>query len=97
MALPIITPTPGAFALSVTSTSSKEILPTSGTPTALVLTNSGRAPIWVALGSTSVVATQTSLIILPGKTVFLAIGANTYIAAIGVGDETNSLYAQPTT
>jgi hypothetical protein len=81
-----LTPTSGAFNLSVGTTSGRQAIPTTGTPTILALTNlsvGNGAIIYVALGDGSVAATiAQNLAILPGQTVYVVIGANTNIAAI---------------
>jgi hypothetical protein len=66
-------------ALGATSASSRVAV--SGT-TALV-TNLGPSPVFLLLGSSSVVATVASgTALLPGASLPLTIGANTYLAAI---------------
>ena len=81
-----LTPTSGAFNLSVGTASGRQVLPTTGSPTILALTNlsiGSAALIYVALGDvTSVAVTGQNLVIAPGQTAYVVIGANTYIAAI---------------
>ena len=82
----VLTPTSGAFNLSVGTTTGRQILPTTGSPTILALTNlsiGNGSLIYATLGDvTSVASVGQSLVIVPGQTVYVAIGTNTYIAAI---------------
>jgi hypothetical protein len=81
-----LTPTAGAFNISVDTASSRHAIPTTGSPTILSLTNlsaGNGALIYVALGDSSVSSvTEQDLAISPGQTVFVIIGTNTNIAAI---------------
>jgi hypothetical protein len=81
-----LTPTAGAFNLSVGTTSGRQVLPTTGSPTILALTNlsvGSGSLIYAVLGDvTSVAVVGQSLAITPGQTAYVTIGANTYIAAI---------------
>lgn len=75
----------GIASLTAIATSQNVALPgtPSGPPTAVV-TNLGPSPAFVALGTTNaVVATlSTGVAILPGTSLALTLGANTYLAAI---------------
>jgi hypothetical protein len=73
-----------------TSASQAVELPTSGSPTTALVTNIGSAVGYVLLGDSSVAVTSgTGLAVLPGASVALTIGANTYLAAIGAGANLN--------
>lgn len=65
-------------------TTANVILPTTGTPTVVCITNLGQLPAFVLLGSSSavVVTSATGLPVMPNAQIFLTIGANTYLAAI---------------
>jgi hypothetical protein len=80
---PPLTPT-GVAALSAGSASSRVLIPATGTPTAIMITNLGPNDAFVLLGSVSVVATvATGTAVRAGADpVLLSIGANTYLAAI---------------
>ena len=66
------------------STSANVAIPTSGSPTKLVVTNNHDSiTAFVALGTTNAVAATTaSTPIAPGQSLVLTIGGNEYIAAI---------------
>lgn len=83
MALASFAPS-AAAALSAGLTSANVLLPTTGAPTIALVTNVGSVPAFVLLGSSSAVAvtTATGLVIMPGASVALTIGANTYLALI---------------
>lgn len=87
MSLAAFTPT-GQAALVANGTSSNVAVPLTGTPTQVLLTNLGLIPVFVVLGtSNAVVATvATGMPILPGTSLPLALGTNTYLAAITTGD-----------
>jgi hypothetical protein len=79
---PAFTPT-GRARLSVSSASVRAALSTTGTPTSVLVTNLGQEPAFVLLGSSAVVSTVTTgLTVLPGDSIFLAIGSNTDLAAV---------------
>lgn len=68
------------------STSANIVLPTTGTPTIAVVTNTGEYWAYVALGSNTVTASEKgSMAIAPRSSVALTIGAATYIAGIALG------------
>jgi hypothetical protein len=82
MAIASFAPT-ATIVLDAGATSSNAALPTTGTPTVAMVTNTGAAPVWVQLGGSSVTASpSTSLAVMPGAQVALTIGANTYIAVV---------------
>lgn len=84
MAIASFAPT-ATIVLDASVTSSRAALPTTGTPTVAMVTNSGSAPIWVQLGGSSVTASpSSSLVVAPYGQVALTIGANTYIAVIAM-------------
>jgi hypothetical protein len=64
--------------------STNVILPTTGTPTVILVTNMGVVPAYVLLGTSNavVVTSATGLPIMPGKSIYLTVGSNTYLAAI---------------
>lgn len=79
---PVFTPD-ASVGVSVGSSSAAVPLP--GTPasdTTLRLCNVGSMPIFCKLGTTNAVAVTnaTGLCVMPGRTEYLGIGANTYIA-----------------
>lgn len=87
MALPAITPT-GAASLEASNVSSHVTIPTTGTPTQVVVTNFGPSAAFVALGDNTVVATVAGgFAILPNSVVVLGIAAGvTDLAAITTHD-----------
>lgn len=86
MALPDITPT-GAVGLEATTTSSNVVIPTTGTPTQVVVTNFGPSSAFVVLGAAGVAAAvATGFAILPNDKVVLHLGTNTNLAAITTHD-----------
>jgi hypothetical protein len=87
MSLAAFTPT-GQAALVANGTSQNVAVPLAGTPTQVLLVNLGLIPVFVVLGtSNAVVATvATGTPILPGCSLPLVLGANTYLAAITTGD-----------
>jgi hypothetical protein len=80
---PAFTPT-GRAQLGATPTSANVALSTTGSPDQARITNLGQNVAFVVLGTTSaVVATgATGVTILPGTSFTLALGSNTYLAAI---------------
>jgi hypothetical protein len=57
-------------------------LPTTGSPTTCLVTNLGVAVAYVLLGNNTVtVSSSTGVAVLPGSSVALALGENTYLAA----------------
>jgi hypothetical protein len=72
-----------AVEISVTSTSARTALPTTGSPTTALLTNLGPAPVFVLLGdNTAVVTIANGAVVMPGASLALTIGTATNIAAI---------------
>jgi hypothetical protein len=72
-----------AVALVAKTVSASVALPAGGSPTAVLVTNLGNNAAYIALGSSSVVASPSnSLAVAPGESVALVIGSATYIAAI---------------
>jgi hypothetical protein len=87
-ALPAIAPT-GQVDLAVSTTSASVAIPTTGTPTQVIVTNMGPLTAFVLLGNSSVTASvATGIAILPYTSVVLTIGANTNLAAITQGNTT---------
>ena len=87
MAIGAITPT-GKLGMVATGTSQNALIPTTGTPTLVIVTNMGERPAFVQLGtSNAVVASPSgpSAIVMPEKTMTLSLGTSTYIAALGAG------------
>lgn len=82
MALASFAPT-ATIVLDATATSANAALPTTGSPTTVLVTNPGAAPVWVQLGGSNVTASSTSsLMVVPNGQIALTIGANTYIAVV---------------
>jgi hypothetical protein len=82
MAIASFAPT-ATIVLEAGATSSNAALPTTGSPTVAMVTNTGAAPVWVQLGGSGVTASSaSSLAIMPGAQVALTIGTNTYIAVV---------------
>jgi hypothetical protein len=78
--------------MPVGQSSSRIALP--GTPasdTVVRIANMGTAPVAVALGNNSVVATNQNLVVLAGQVQYLAINSNTYLAAICCGGNNSTL------
>jgi len=67
--------------LSVTSTSARVAVP-DVTQQTIVVTNTGASAAYVAIGTSSVVATTSSIPLAVGQTVAFATGTTTYIAGI---------------
>lgn len=84
MALAAIAVT-GGVALQASGTSARVVIPTSGSPTTIVVTNLGGAPAFVALGDDTAVATAASYPVLPGSQIVLTKGSATYVAALTLG------------
>jgi hypothetical protein len=85
--LPAFTPDTGGN-VSVGAASAAFLLP--GTPasdTTVLVTNTGALPVQAKLGSSNAVTVtgSTGVTIMPGQTLALGIGANTYIAMIATG------------
>jgi hypothetical protein len=73
----------GTTTLSASSVSSNVALPASGSNLTVLVVNGGSVTGYVALGtSNSVVATTSSVPILPGASIALVQGTNTYLAGI---------------
>jgi hypothetical protein len=84
MAIASFAPT-ASIVLDASATSSRAVLPTTGTPTIALATNTSATPVWVQLGNATVTASpDTSLAVVPNGQIALTIGANTYIAAIAL-------------
>jgi hypothetical protein len=82
MAIASFAPT-ATVVLDATPVSSRVALPTTGTPTIVMVTNTGNEPVWVQLGTVTVTASQSSsLAIAPYGQIALTIGTNTFIAVI---------------
>lgn len=75
----------GAASIVANGSSQNVELPAAGTPTIAIVTNVGNGIAYLLLGTSSaVVATpSTGLALLPGLSINLTIGTNTYLAAIG--------------
>lgn len=86
MALAAFTPT-GQVALAATNSSQAVTIPTTGTPTQVIVTNFGPADAFVALAATVTVATGTP--ILTRQSIALTLGDATELAAITVGKTAN--------
>lgn len=74
--------------MSASSGGNVAIIPTSGSPTTLLVTNLGAAPAALLLGTSSTMTppTQaTGVVVMPGQSVALGIGSNTYVAATALG------------
>lgn len=79
--------TPAAYAImAVGATSSNIAVPGSDNQT-LYLANNGPQAVTVLLGAddTVVVTPSTGLTLLPGQSIYLGIGMNTFLAAIAAG------------
>lgn len=74
----------GIATLSVTSVSSNVALGSSGLNRGAIITNTGTGTAYVALGGSTITATTSGFVVLPGATIFLGLNtnANTYLAAI---------------
>lgn len=72
--------------LAATTTSSNVQLPVSGSPSTVYISNLNSFIVYVLLGSSSVAVTPaTGVPILPGQSIALGLGSNTYLAAIATG------------
>lgn len=80
---PAFTPT-GRAQLGATPVSANVALSTTGSPNQVRITNLGQNVAFIVLGSSNaVVATvATGVTVLPGTSFTLALGSNTYLAAI---------------
>ena len=68
------------------STTSNVALPgTLASDTVVRITNMGPAHAAVALGGSTVAATNQNLVVRAGETQYLGINSNTYLAAISIG------------
>ncbi len=79
---PVFTPD-ASIGTSAGGTSAAVLLPgTPATDTTVRVCNVGSMPVAVKLGTTSAVTCtmSTGLVVMPGRTEYLGIGANTYIA-----------------
>jgi hypothetical protein len=84
MAIASFAPT-ATVVVDASATSSSVLLPSTGTPTVALITNTGAALVWVQLGGSTVTASpSSSLALVPNGQVALTIGANTYIAVIAM-------------
>ena len=82
MATPSFTPTANV-ALAAGTASANVAIPTTGSPTEVIVTNFGPAPAFVALGGAGVAASVAGgTPVLPQSSIALALGANTELAAI---------------
>lgn len=81
--VPSFAPT-AAVNLPVSTTSANVLIPTTGTPQAAIVTNIGEHTTFVQMGvgNTTAATTTTSLALMPGNSVVLTIGSNTYLAGI---------------
>lgn len=77
----------GTASLSVSSSSSRVVLPSADAT--LLLTNTGTVDAFFALGNESVVATINSTPIKAGQVLGLAVGSATYLAAITASSTTS--------
>jgi len=80
------TPNGGPVSLSVSNSSSRVALPTSG-PTALIV-NTGANTAYLAFGSSSVTAATTGILLSPGCSTAFNVNGQTYIAAITASSTT---------
>lgn len=73
-----------AVNLRVSTISANVELPATGSPTTAVVTNLGEHVSFVALGAddTTVASASSSMAVMPGRTVSLTIGSNTYLAGV---------------
>ncbi len=79
----------GVVQLEVTSVTAAIALPLTGSPPTALITNFGEKTAFVALGGSTVTVTPaTGLAVLPMASVALAIGSNTYLAAVTMAGET---------
>lgn len=97
--LPYITPD-ASIGTSFGSTSSAIALP--GTPandTQVRICNLGPCAVALALGTTSAVTVtpSTGIVIMPGDSLSLGIGSNTYIAGVSCGGPSTSTVVNLTT
>ena len=74
--------------LQATQTSSSVALPLTGSPTTVVVTNLGEKVAFVALGGSTVEASEESMAILAHGSLTLTLGTNTYLAAIALSGVT---------
>jgi hypothetical protein len=85
MALSSFTPSAYGSMSAPPGTSASQAIP-GGDGTVLLVTNIGPAPAVVLLGGSSVAVTfSTGVAVLPNQSLALAVGSNTYIAAMGIG------------
>jgi hypothetical protein len=70
--------------MSVTTTSSNVVIPTTGTPTIALVSNLSGQPVFVAMGTSSTVTVTVGggVPVMPGTQLALTISPNTYLAAI---------------
>lgn len=84
VALASFAPT-ASIPFQATQASGNVLLPTTGTPTIVVVTNLGQQAVFVALGGSTVsVIPNGGLAIMPGDNAALTIGANTYLAVVSL-------------
>ncbi len=76
----------GKASLIATSTSQSVALPTTGTPTTCLVTNLGDYVCYILLGTTAPTVTPSNGVpVMPGQSLALTLGSNTFAAAIGSG------------
>jgi hypothetical protein len=76
-----VSPT-ASVTLTATTTSSRILIPTTGTPTVTLITNMGQYPVFLAFGDITVVAANGNVPLLPGTQIAITAGVFTYVAAI---------------
>lgn len=77
----------GGIQLTASNVSSRVIVPATGTPTLVMVTNRGSSTAFVALGDNTIVATvATGVMVLPNDHVLLKLGTSTNLAAITASD-----------
>lgn len=72
--------------VTATTTSASYTFPTGGSVTVVLVTNNGQYIVYVALGSSTVVAMNTSTPVLPGRSVAALIGTATTIAYLSASN-----------
>lgn len=97
MALSAFTPTNYGGMSAVSATSGNQAIPGGAGPTLLV-SNLGPNPAVVLLGTSNAVTVtaSTGIAVIPGQSIPLTVGSNTYIASIGVGGDATLNLAQGT-
>lgn len=82
MAAPVLSPTADGVTLAANTTSSSVQIPSTGTPTFIMATNTGEHVAFGAIGGSNVAADANGVPVLPGAAVFITLGSATYFAAI---------------